>query len=131
MTDPEFLVEVLAIFAKADSHDQLYWRPDTDGLKLWANVNDVFAWGCADLEEITVEQLPVLRQAASDLLAAKEYGWIAELYTARIRGERPQGAAYPTQPALQALFNACGPERPLGLGNPKPIPTADPTGSNR
>ncbi|MFC9821414.1 hypothetical protein ACFWG6_31040 [Streptomyces erythrochromogenes] len=126
MTDHEFLVEVLTIFAKADSHDYLYWVPGPDGLKLWANVNDVFFWGCADLEEITPDRLPVLQQAAADLLAAKEYGWIAELYAARIRGERPQGAAYPKELALQELFNACGPERLLGLGNPKPIPAAEP-----
>lgn len=128
-TDPDFLVEVLTIFAKADSHDTLIWWPKPNGLELWARVSDVFAWGGSDAEAITPERLPVLRQALADATEAGSGGWIAELYAARIRGMRPQGAAYPTTAAMQTLLNACGPARPLGLGNPKPIPAAD--GSSR
>lgn len=126
MTDHEFLVEVLTIFAKAESHNDLLWNPVEGGIQLWANVSDVFAWGGSDAETITPDRLPVLRTALADLLAIGAEYWLAELYTARIRGMRPQGAAYPEadEPKVQALFNACGPERPLGLGNPKPIPAA-------
>lgn len=127
MTDYDFLVEVLTIFAKADSHDTLIWWPGHSGIELWANVSDVFAWGGSDAEAITPERLPVLRQAHADLVAAGSTAWLAELYAARIRGMRPQGAAYPTIPAVQALLNACGPARAIGLGNPKPIPAAEPT----
>jgi hypothetical protein len=50
---------------------------------------------------------------------------LAELYAARIRKMRPQGAAYPERAATQALFDACGPERAIGFGNPRRPP--DPT----
>lgn len=125
MTEPDFLVEVLTIFANAESHDTLLWWAKPDGIELWANVSDVFDWGSADAEAITPERLPALRQALVDLTEAHATGWIAELYAARIRGMRPQGASYPTSRAAQALFNACGPERTCGLGNPKPIPAAE------
>lgn len=124
MSEHEFLIEVLAIFAKADSHDTLLWTFRDDTLELWANVSDIFDWGSADGEAITPDRLPVLRQALADLALLNATGWIAELYAARLRGMRPQGAAYPTSHAAQALFNACGPARPLGLGNPKSIPAA-------
>lgn len=125
MTDPDFLVEVLTIFAKADSHDTLLWWPKPDGIELWANVSDIFAWGGADAEAITPDRMPALRKALADLTEAGSACWLAELYTARIRGMRPHGAAYPTNQAVQKLLNACGPARDLGLGNPKPIPAAD------
>ena len=125
MSPDTFLVDVMTLFAQADSHDTLLWWPKGTGLALWANVSDVFAWGSADVEEITLERLPVLRQALADLDTVNGTGWIAELYTARIRGMRPQGAAYPKEAAIQALFDACGPERPVGLLNPKPVPAAE------
>lgn len=125
MTDQDFLTEVLTIFAKAESHDTLLWWPRPDGMELWANVSDVFAWGGSDAEAITADRLPILRQALADLTEANATGWIAELYAARIRGMRPQGAAYPTSHDAQRLFNACGPARSTGLGNPRPIPAAD------
>jgi len=125
MSDSGFLVEVMTVFAQADSHDTLLWWPKDGGLALWANVSDVFAWGSADAEEITLERLPVLRQAFTDLKAVNATSWIAELYAARIRSMRPQGAAYPKEAALQALFDACGPERTTDMLNPKPVPAPE------
>ncbi|MFI5831038.1 hypothetical protein ACIA6C_27955 [Streptomyces sp. NPDC051578] len=126
MTDHEFLVEVLTIFAKAESHDTLLWWAKGDSIELWANVSDIFDWGSADAEAITPDRLPILQQALADLIEAGSTAWLAELYAARIRGMRPQGAAYPAAPGVQALLNACGPARATGLGNPKPIPEPAP-----
>jgi hypothetical protein len=42
-----------------------------------------------------------------------------ELFAARVRGVRPQGASYSLYPrATWPLFDACGPKRETGLGNP-------------
>lgn len=77
--------------------------------------NDAFFWGCADCEEITVEDIPSLRQAHAD---SKQFNGQL-LFIARKRGERPQGAMYAhLEPEEWPLFDACGPERPSTLGNP-------------
>jgi hypothetical protein len=95
-----------------------------------ADVSDVFAWGGSDYEEITPDRLPVLAQAMADLRAIHRHDdmYTVDLYAARIRQMRPQGAAYPKErAATQALFDACGPARATGLGNPRrpPTPTED------
>jgi len=124
----DFTQRVLAAFSQGDICDGVWWKAEGDQLRLYAICSDVFAWGTADLEEITPERLPILDQALADLLAVSgDSGiWLPELYAARIRCMRPQGAAYPGDPQVDALFDACGPERPVGLGNPEPQPNAAP-----
>lgn len=124
-----FLRDVLDLFYDADVRPDLLWRPSSSRrghLELSANVSDVFAWGSADAEDITPETLPVLHEAYTDLIAigASATVHLADLYAARIRGMRPQGAAYPSEnEAVALLLDACGPERTTGLGNPRPRPT--------
>lgn len=124
-----FLVRVLEIFSMshADAYGDLFWRVDDAEVRLYANVSDVFAWGGSDAEEITPDMLPALEQAFADLKAVGGEEFTAELYAARQRGQRPQGAAYPSGThgawrQVSALYDACGPERELGLGNPKAAP---------
>lgn len=46
-------------------------------------------------------------------------GVFCDLFAARVRGMRPQGAAYTFYPPeTWPLFDACGPEREIGFGNP-------------
>jgi hypothetical protein len=79
--------------------------------------NDVFVWGGADCEVITEETLPEFIQAASDCSDNLELAAI--LYCARRCKMRPQGAMYTYIPKnLWYLFDACRPEREVGLGNP-------------
>lgn len=126
--DPPFAATVLALFARADIRDELWWTTTPHDIELWANVSDVFAWGGGDFEPITPDHLPALQQAYADCVEAGAPECTAELYTARIRGTRPQGAAYPRKARAAALFDACGPERPLDLLNPKrPPQTEEPT----
>ena len=87
------------------------------GEKPCVNCNDVFFWGCADGEDITEETLPAFNQAVDDCRG--DVALAAWLYCARIRKERPQGAAYTFIPKdLWPLFHACGPERKTDCGNP-------------
>jgi hypothetical protein len=123
--DVPFLTRVLRIFYLADVREDLLWSvTEENKISLSVNVSDIFAWGAADAEEITPETLSVLEKAFADASGAGLAYVTAPLYAARIRGMRPQGAAYPATLAGQVLFNACGPERPIGLGNPKPVPVA-------
>lgn len=120
---------ILAAFA-FDSCDMLFWRVDDPDKppSFFALVNDVFWWGTADGEPIEPADLPTLDSAIVDLdrLGHREY--IAELYAARKRGMRPQGAYYrDLPPAVSALFDACGPERPTDIANPKPQSEASAT----
>jgi hypothetical protein len=130
MTEAEFTHEVLRLFAQADIRDELFWTVTDEKIIFFAIVSDVFDWGSADCEEITQESLPLFRQAYDDLVALYRAGQVksdpthytAVLFASRMRGLRPQGAAYPKERALQALLNACGPERERGLLNPRSIP---------
>lgn len=120
-SDPAFIFDLLRLFAEEDLIGSLYWVEDGDSFQFFVGCNDVFAWGCADGEDITLENLPQLRQAITDAKAADPvmgsiYG--CHLFVARVRGMRPQGAAYPKEQALWPLFDACGPEREVGFGNP-------------
>lgn len=122
-----FVTRVLDLFAKADCHGELLWRIVDGQPEFSADVSDVFAWGGADCEDVTPDTMPVLEQAFVELKALGAEEFIADLYAARLRKMRPQGAAYPsgTHKAwreVSALYDACGPERELGLGNPKAAP---------
>lgn len=127
--DHRFLVRVLEIFSMshADAYGDLFWRVDDRQPRLFANVSDVFAWGGTDAEPITPDTLLALEQAYADLKTVEAEEFTAELYAARQRGQRPQGAAYPSGAHeswrhVSALYDACGPEREVGLGNPKAAP---------
>lgn len=113
------------LFIYAAEHDiasSLFW---SDKLEMFINCNDLFFWGCADLEPITESTFPELKQALDD--AGDGDG--PYLYCARRRKMRPQGATYTWFDKKNIkLFNACGPEREIGFGNPNcPIP--EPEGS--
>jgi hypothetical protein len=115
----EQVTAVLRLFASADDHSDLFWRVYGRNIRLYANVSDVFEWGTADLEEITPERLPDLQRAYDDLVAIDATEWLATLFAARIRQMRPQGAAYPDNPVVRVLLDECGPERDVGLMNPR------------
>jgi hypothetical protein len=79
--------------------------------------NDFFYWACADCEDINESTMPILEKAISD--CSGDIQWGALLYCARQRKERPQGAFYSIIPKeLWSLFNDCGPEREIDIGNP-------------
>lgn len=81
--------------------------------------SDTFGWGVADAQEITGETLPILEATLKDW----KYGLfpLGDLYAARVRKMRPQGACYKVRydPSTWRMFDECGPERELGPGNPK------------
>jgi hypothetical protein len=123
----QFLHALLALSSRIDLGEQLMLHTDGQQIHASVNISDVFWWGGADAEDVTPETLPALERAYTDLRAIHPTAdmYTAELYAARLRGMRPQGAAYPKErAATQALFDACGPERPTGLGNPHrpPVP---------
>jgi hypothetical protein len=104
--------------------DAIWWR--TDGtyapVTFFVACNDVFVWGLADVETLTPANIDVFEKSVADCTAGAKHGEIyaGALFCARVRGMRPQGAAYPDERALWPLFDACGPQREIGLGNPYP-----------
>lgn len=125
MSGDGFVLRVLSVLASNDGCDDVWWRTDGEyaPVTFLVNCNDVFFWGCADAEHVTRENVDELERAYADCRAASghpTYG--AALFCARLRKERPQGAAYPKEPKLWPLFDACGPERAVGLGNPRKHP---------
>lgn len=124
--DLEFVLRVLRLFGQTDCTGELFWRTDGDyaPITFFANVNDVFFWGCTDNEKITPDNIAEAEKAVADVRdITGKTGWSTDaawvnLFAARLRKDRPQGAAYPSDERLWPLFDACGPEREVGLGNP-------------
>lgn len=99
--------------------------------------NDLFWWGCADSEDITIQNVDVYAKAISDMRAAlprsneKErdasekhvLDWAGTLFAARVRQLQPQFACYPgvgtpEGAIISGLLDAVGPMRPTDMGNP-------------
>lgn len=124
-----FVRRVLAVYDGFDGPDgsELWWRTDGEyaPVTMFAMCNDLFFWGSADLEKITPENVVELERAVEDCKKVDEVVGVCEatsLFCCRVRGMRPQGAAYPKDKKFWPLFDACGPEREVGLGNPKGHP---------
>lgn len=129
----DFIEAILRILDEADCHDGLYWNSRRgDGvIHLSVRCSDVFEWGTADGEDIeTDEDVELLRQCLADLNEASEdYGdcYLPELYAARRRRQRPQGAWFAPKRweladgagEIRQLFLDAGPERPIDLFNPQ------------
>lgn len=124
--DLSYVHRVLAVFA-FDGTDSVWWRTEGEfaPVTFFAQVSDFFAWGGGDLERIEPGDVDALEQAASDIRSAgvEPSAWAGELFAARKRGMRPQGAQFKYIPEpLWPLFKAAGPERARDLLNPKAIP---------
>jgi hypothetical protein len=111
---PYEAAEVFALFAEAEDFEGgLFWRvdmaPGTDReTKLFAQCSDFFYWGTADLEEITVADIPLLRQSLEDLKAIGAEEELSTLFAARKRRLRPQRPCYKDfEPPVAALYDAC------------------------
>lgn len=79
--------------------------------------NDFFLWGGSDAEPLNEDHMPAVRQAIADCGGSIDNGTL--LWVARARQMRPQGAYYSYFPReTWPLFDACGPERETGFGNP-------------
>lgn len=121
----EFVTRVLRIFSDLDSHDILWWNSEPC---FFVVCNDVFAWGSADLEEITPKNIGMLEKAIVDVRKVapdEDWLWGPLLFCARVRGMRPQGAVYPSGDRgiiFASLFDECGPHRPANLMNPQATP---------
>lgn len=130
MSDQEVGAFVLRVMAATamwphDLCDAIWWRCDTQfaPVSFLVGCNDLFFWGCADLEELTPSNIDVFEKAIEDVRAASGsccYG--PELFCARVRKMRPQGRAYPGDRKLWPLFDACGPERTVGPSDPANTP---------
>lgn len=105
--------ELLSLVSRHEVYDVLWWDED---LSFFVNCNDAFAWACSDCEPITEDRIPLLKKALEDCESDSD-GML--LYVARLRKMRPQGAMYKyIDKKFWPLFDACGPAREGGFGNP-------------
>lgn len=125
----DFTVCVLTLIRRKDLHSTFYWQTEGDAapLTFFLNCNDLFAWGSADAEDITPDNIERLEKAIEECEAidSDDGAMIGcDLFVCRERGMRPQGACYPQgggypeDRRFWPLFDACGPEREVGIGNP-------------
>ena len=114
MTNYDFIKRLLTLMAEYElwGDERIWWKRD---LIFYANCNDLFHWGESFAVEIDEARLPALAQALRD--AGPEDGPL--LYCCRHERMRPQGAMYSyIEKEHWPLFDACGPERETGYGNP-------------
>jgi hypothetical protein len=129
----DFIETILLIFDTAECRDELMWTGRwADGvIRFSAQCSDIFEWATADAEGIETEQdIDLLRQCLAELSEADQrHGrhYLAELYAARKRHQRPQGAWFAPErwahvsgaDAIRQLFLDAGPERSIDLFNPQ------------
>jgi len=111
-----WIEEFLYFIAEHDLHQDIFWNTD---FEFFINCNDFFAWAVCDATAITKDTFPLLQKAIKDA------DWVcgALLYCARIAKMRPQGAYYKhLDEKYWPLFDACGPKRKTGIGNPEKQP---------
>jgi len=110
-----YILRVLRVYERAES-SELMWRVEGDTVRFSAFCSDTFEWGTADAENIEEADLELLERTLDDLQAADHYGdvYISELFSARKRGMRPMNRFMQiiSEPAVHALFEQAGPERP-------------------
>lgn len=125
----DFSIKVLGLFDGFDwlSNDDLLWRigDEFNVVTFYVNCNDLFYWGCADVEDITPANIHLLGEAVKKLsdvgiVAAndkyKYLEWATSLFACMSRGLRPQNCILRNMrkrgdEALALLFESCGPER--------------------
>jgi hypothetical protein len=139
----EFLLEFFRITSGdgAELHDCFHWRCDGEyaPVTIFAICNDLFVWGSADSEDVTPDNIHILKQSVDDIMPYYEK-WATykrskaegddkepplimlsigvELFCARVAKMRPQGRCYQNYPpGIRELFDACGPDREVKLGN--------------
>lgn len=124
----DFILRVLRATA-FDHCDEIWWRTDGEyaPVTFLAKCNDLFYWGGADCERITQQNVHLLERAKEDLTAVAIKGhrkgyaatlYAVDLFCCRVRGMRPQGCCYPREREAWPIFDACGPPREVGPGNP-------------
>lgn len=144
LNDPrhlEYVLVVLKIMEQADCFESLLWRVKDGRCAFSLMCSDTFAWGCADAEEVTPDDVPLLWITWQDLKAIQDADRasaalcdLPELYAARKRCMRPMNAWMASQDGtrkkppgtapkpewepVKALFQAAGPERDSTWGAP-------------
>lgn len=116
----EYIMSILRLYDEYENQDELRWYFKDGKPVFFVNCSDLFVWGCADGEDILPDDLPAMKQAHDDCVAAdslcSHYGpW---LFAARKCKMRPQTCILKKMPdAIRPLFEACGPFREVGFGN--------------
>jgi hypothetical protein len=121
MTDQD-VIHVLRFLIEHELADSMFYMRDQSGdIHINVNCNDLFWWGTADCEDLTVERIPEFKKAIDDCKAVWSTGesYAGELFCARIRKMRPQNACYVNVPKqIWPLLDAAGPEREKDFSNP-------------
>lgn len=121
MNDDQDTMEVLRFLIKTDfAHDMFFWTDKNGKVCIGPNLNDFFAWACADSEPIEVEDIPAFQSAIDDCKAAGHEWYAPELWAARKRKMMPQERVFENlAETLKPLFKGaakdvepCKPPKP-------------------
>lgn len=81
------------------------WLVNKDGeVKTYVDCSDLFMWGCADLEEVGLEDISLLEKSLQDAKNANLKTYAGWLYCARKRNLQPMGARHKQHPEMKMLF---------------------------
>ena len=122
MSDQDTMKVLRFLVAHDATSDKFFYEKENGDIGVSENCNDLFWWACADVEEITPNDLSLFEQCIKDCEAIENFysAYAGTVFVCRKRGLRPQNACYPDYPKeLWLLLDSAGPERPAdGKGNP-------------
>ncbi len=114
MAQEEFMIDVLKTIYEADLHDYLYYVVKDNKVIFNINCNDLFYWATGDAQDLTIENLSILKQSIDELKKISIYSLYEapDLFCCKVRKMRPQKPYYKyIKEDVHHLFDACGPER--------------------
>ena len=104
--------EVVKIHRFFDGGSELFIGVDNaDELFVSVVVNDVFAWGCADMEDVTEDNIALFKSCADEIRAVQRSGLdpfqaLCVLFACRVRQQKPfkYDGVYPVDFEYQELI---------------------------
>ena len=117
------LLKVLEKFDDRIGYGMIFIERDGKTVGVFIDDSDFFAWGYAGAFPFPLEnsEIDLLEKCYEEIQAMDDclVHYAPLLHCARKNGMRPQGAAYHrSAKEIWHLFDACGPERETGIGNP-------------
>jgi len=107
MTNDEATMAVIRFLVSHDMGPHQFYFNENGRIAVHENCNDLFAWACADSEEITVSDIPEYQKAIDECMAVNHIGYAGELWACRKRGMKPQPPVLAKMPEnLRPLFDA-------------------------
>lgn len=116
----KFLTEFFQITYDYDAQDMFWWKIDNNQVRIFVNCNDLFWWATGDNEEVTPNNINLLRNSFEECRKIGHQFYGDSYFACRVRQMRPMDVMLnKMKPELKALFESVGPKRENNMCNPR------------